>query len=329
MNNCKPYFSVVIPLYNRENLVVETLQTIAQQTFKDFEVIIVNDGSTDNSAEIARQALIDFELTGIVLDIKNSGHGAARDHGISKSKGEYLAPIDSDDLWLPDFLMNMHKAISSIGEEAKSRVFFSDFNLFFENDKQEENKFASLIHFQNLDTFEVVPNVFDIKSDMFEYLLIEQPIFWGGVAFSRHIYNVNGAIGKHIPGRSGSPVEWEFYLRCAYNGFKGTYVKSMNTKIRRHSGNMSSALTTQLEGELEILHLLNKILNLSSLQMVLVNQQINERTFNCGYQYFDQENFIKARKLFRQTRGKKYFIKSTYYILLTYLPLFLFKALRR
>ncbi len=93
--------SVVIPLYNKERQIANTLKTVLDQTCHDFEVVIVNDGSTDGSvAEVAK-----FNDPRIrLIDQPNAGVSAARNHGIEEACGEYIALLDADDEWHPDYL---------------------------------------------------------------------------------------------------------------------------------------------------------------------------------------------------------------------------------
>lgn len=101
-----PVFSVVIPLYNKEQYIRETLQSALDQTFADFEIIIVNDGSTDNSAGVVKL----FTDTRIhYIEIKNSGVSAARNTAIKAAKGSIIAFLDADDLWQPNHLEALHE----------------------------------------------------------------------------------------------------------------------------------------------------------------------------------------------------------------------------
>jgi glycosyltransferase involved in cell wall biosynthesis len=96
-----PRVSVVIPVYNVESLVGTTLQSVLQQTYLDFEVIVVDDGSTDGSLEIC-QGFKDARIR--IVSQKNRGLAGARNTGIRHAQGEYIAFLDSDDLWLPEKL---------------------------------------------------------------------------------------------------------------------------------------------------------------------------------------------------------------------------------
>jgi len=106
-----PFFSVVIPLYNKENYIEDTLKSVLNQTFCDFEVIIVNDGSTDNSLEKVKS----FSDTRIhIFEHKqNKGLSAARNTGIKEANTNYIAFIDADDLWKTHHLEQLHHLITS------------------------------------------------------------------------------------------------------------------------------------------------------------------------------------------------------------------------
>lgn len=92
--------SVIIPTYNRADLISETITSALQQTLKDKEVVIVDDGSTDNTSEVVRE----FQDRVIYIRQPNSGPAKARNTGIRMAKGRLIAFLDSDDLWLPDKL---------------------------------------------------------------------------------------------------------------------------------------------------------------------------------------------------------------------------------
>lgn len=98
-------FSIVIPVYNAEGSIGVCLNKIAKQTYEDFELVIVNDGSTDNSLKIIKEFATQHPTMSInVISQDNAGAGAARNTGINESKGEYIVFIDSDDYIDDDFL---------------------------------------------------------------------------------------------------------------------------------------------------------------------------------------------------------------------------------
>src|SRR4051812_6017095 len=92
-------FSVVVPTYNRLYLLSRALETVCAQTHADFEIIIVDDGSTDGTREWLASHGAPVPVR--VLEQSNRGPGAARNLGIREARGDYIAFLDSDDLWFP------------------------------------------------------------------------------------------------------------------------------------------------------------------------------------------------------------------------------------
>lgn len=110
-------FSIVIPLYNKQTFLSDTLRSVKAQRFEDFEVIIVDDGSTDQSAEIARNAA-QSDPRFKVLEQSNSGVSAARNVGIAKALHEWIAFLDADDIWAEthlNWLSAAARAVPSAG----------------------------------------------------------------------------------------------------------------------------------------------------------------------------------------------------------------------
>ena len=106
--------SVVIPLYNKQESIVATLQSVLAQTYTDYEVVIVNDGSTDNSAQVVQEFINAFSLSPLasrLISQPNAGVSAARNTGILEAKGEYVAFLDGDDLWDEKYLETLYQLI--------------------------------------------------------------------------------------------------------------------------------------------------------------------------------------------------------------------------
>jgi glycosyltransferase involved in cell wall biosynthesis len=102
-------FSVVIPLYNKAHTIVNTIQTVLNQTYTDFEIVVVNDGSTDNGVEVIQQHFSDSRIR--IVNQQNQGVSAARNNGVASSKYELIAFLDGDDEMLPEYLSKMKEAI--------------------------------------------------------------------------------------------------------------------------------------------------------------------------------------------------------------------------
>ena len=99
-----PMVSIVVPLYNKEKYILQCLLSIANQDFKDWECIIVDDGSTDESIFLVKKFILQTPGNWKVLSKQNGGPSSARNYGIRNSIGQFVAFIDSDDVWLPNKL---------------------------------------------------------------------------------------------------------------------------------------------------------------------------------------------------------------------------------
>lgn len=108
-----PRFSIVIPAYNRSTGILATLESCFAQTCDDFEVIVVDDGSSDDTREVLA-AVTDPRL--VVIAQENAGPAAARNHGMRRASGDYIAFLDSDDYWFPEFLQTAQTIFDSQGQ---------------------------------------------------------------------------------------------------------------------------------------------------------------------------------------------------------------------
>jgi len=109
-----PYFSIIIPVYNKEKFVAKTIESVLSQTFTDYEIIIVNDGSTDQS-EAKISPFKDNRIQ--YYSKKNEGVALARNFGIEKATADYICFLDADDYWYPTFLETMQRYSSELPEQ--------------------------------------------------------------------------------------------------------------------------------------------------------------------------------------------------------------------
>jgi glycosyltransferase involved in cell wall biosynthesis len=111
--------SVIIPLFNKAPYIERALQSVFAQTFRDFEIIVVDDGSTDGGAQIVER----FDDSRIrLIKQENAGPGAARNRGLDEARGEYVAFLDADDEWLPEYLAESIRLIEESGPKAAAAV---------------------------------------------------------------------------------------------------------------------------------------------------------------------------------------------------------------
>jgi len=110
-----PLISVIIPAYNAAGTIKATVESVLKQTLTDFEIVLINDGSKDNTLEVLNQ-IQDYRLK--VFSYTNSGPQKSRNRGIAIATGEYVAFLDADDLWTPDKLADQYQALQSHPEAA-------------------------------------------------------------------------------------------------------------------------------------------------------------------------------------------------------------------
>lgn len=114
-------FSIIIPLYNKENYILDAINSVLDQTYTEFELIVVNDGSTDNSGQIVEK-INDQRIK--VINQQNSGVSVARNNGVKNARYNYVAFLDGDDIWGIQYL----EAMKSLIEKYPScDVFFSNY----------------------------------------------------------------------------------------------------------------------------------------------------------------------------------------------------------
>lgn len=121
------FFSIVIPLYNKETYIENTIKSVLNQTFTDFEVVIVNDGSTDKSVEKVSQ----FNDSRIkIINQKNQGASVTRNTGLENASSEFIAFLDADDLWFPNHLEVLKELIE---KHPNVGIYASRYQLIFKN----------------------------------------------------------------------------------------------------------------------------------------------------------------------------------------------------
>ena len=112
-----PLISVIIPLYNKEQFIKETLLSVLNQTLSDYEIIVINDGSTDTSFDVATKALKGSNNHTLISQ-ENKGLSATRNVGITHAKGKIIALLDADDLWDNSYLEEVEKLYLNYPEAA-------------------------------------------------------------------------------------------------------------------------------------------------------------------------------------------------------------------
>jgi len=236
--------SVIVPTYNRADLIEPALRSILGQSHKPAEVIVVDDGSRDNTAAVVRQ----FGPAVKYLSIENSGECRARNVGVEASSAPWVAFCDSDDLWHPD---KLRLQVRLFERAPNAEYGFTNFQTVVEDHWSATTKFdTSPAGYWNLPHLQVEPGLFVIEVSMFERLLRHQPIFPSTLMMKRSFFEAAGRWREPL-GRTPS-VDMEFHLRCVSHP-PIAVVATPVVGIRKHSGNFSGDKLRTLVGEVEIL----------------------------------------------------------------------------
>ena len=125
MSNSLPFFSIVIPTYNRSHLILKTIESVQKQSFRNFEIIVVDDHSTDNTVEVLTP-LIESKAIKFILHEANFERAASRNTGIKHASGSFVTFLDSDDIIYQD---NLKDAFEFIHQNPGYRIFHSLYEL--------------------------------------------------------------------------------------------------------------------------------------------------------------------------------------------------------
>ena len=143
MNN--PEVSIIIPVYQVEKYIKMSIKSICEQTFKNIEIIIVNDGTMDNSIKIAKDILQNYNVEWTVIDQENKGVSAARNRGIKKARGNWIICVDPDDIIHTRFIELLYSACIS----KRANISFCDFKMVTTNEIEINPTFLNTMQVYN------------------------------------------------------------------------------------------------------------------------------------------------------------------------------------
>jgi len=186
-------FSVIIPCYNSQDTIKRTLESVVNQIYKNYEIILVDDGSTDNTKIAIKEFFKNKSIAYKYLYQENCGPSAARNRGVENSSGEYIAFLDSDDVWHPQKLEIMLHLIKENKVDILGHAYTleDNFDKIFEKTDLKRVGFLYLL----LKNFAVTPSII-MRRAIFGYFNenmshTEDHELWLRTALSHHIYYVD------------------------------------------------------------------------------------------------------------------------------------------
>ncbi len=283
-----PVVSIVMCAYNAANYIDETIDSVFAQTFSDFELIIVNDGSTDHTAKIVK-SYADPRI--VLVEQENGGPSAARNMAIQYASGKYLAILDSDDLWLPDYLKKMLGIFQS---DPKIDFAYPNAELFgtpYWNGKR----------FMDRD-----PSSLPITLD--KLISRECNVFISSI-FKREII---AEVGGFDPSLKGSE-DLDLWFRICQAGYQFTFTTEVLVKYRKRDDSLSSGSENFYQNVKAAIDKLKTTSPLTTRQQELADQYIKrveaEDYDNRFHRKFAARNFQAAASDLREVIARQPSVK--------------------
>lgn len=217
-----PKISVIITCYNYARYLSEAVESVVKQTCQDFEIIIVNDGSTDNSKQVAEALVEKYPKHQIKLvNQENKGLATARNVGIKDAKGDYILPLDADD------------KLDSMALEKMARILDQNQNVTI--------AYGWVRHFGDVNA------VFKYREYSFEALkeaLKEGNFINCSSLFRKRAWEI---CGGYNPNMKWGLEDFEFWINCGKQGFYGKLIPEPLLLYRRHNRQMTSEMMKHVE----------------------------------------------------------------------------------
>lgn len=265
-----PTVSVIMPTYNYGRFIERAIRSVQLQTYQDFEIVVVDDGSTDGTEEIVRR--IDDKRIRYIKHPKNKGGNVARNTGIRAADGNYIAFLDSDDEWLPKKLALQ---IQMFSQSAKNvGMIYTGLNVIDVSGKKPS-------HIE-------LPKA---SGQIFHLLLRGNYITGGGssAVFKKECFETVGLFDETLP----SGQEWEMILRIAKK-YEINYVNEPLVKYYVHGSNTDSHPEKVIRGqELILSSHKNEYMQVPDLH-ALKYYELGIRCFNYGFMKRGRKHFLSV-----------------------------------
>lgn len=266
-----PLVSVIIPAYNAEQFLRKTLESVRNQTYPDFEAIIVDDGSTDQTAVIARE-FCGKDPRFKLLSQENLGVAAARNLAIEKSSGEYIAPLDADDIWYPEKLERQVGRLACL-PGTTGFVYTSGLSI---------NEFDEPIGKRS----------YDFEGDVFLEILSTNFVLASSPLFRRKCFEVVGNYNPEFRAARQEGVEdWDLLVRICRH-FEAACVQEFLVGYRDTPGSMSKDFEAMRRGIFSVMDKARQ--RYPDVPPQLVRWTKGSLLFNDSIFYFKQRKILKG-----------------------------------
>lgn len=285
-----PRISVIIPAYNVASYVGETLASVFAQTFADYEVIVVNDGSLDTSE--LESALEPYAGRLRYFKQENAGASAARNHGLREARGELIAFLDADDLWLPNYLEEQLKFL----REHNCDLVCADALIFGDSPDAGRTYMESLM--------ETAPPVGEVT--FLDLVSGERSLITSGVLARRKLIFEVGLFDEALR----NAQDFDLWLRLARRGARLAYHRQLLLRYRGRRNSLTGDATNSLTRELRVLDKIEQLYNLTLEESAEVSPVIRGRKamlqFELGKLLVAQGEIKRARAAFASAGNSRW-----------------------
>lgn len=232
MQNPAPLVSIIVPCYNQAHFLPETLESVLAQTYPYWECIIINDGSTDHTGELA-QRWLERDNRFRYLEKRNGGLSSARNAGLKIAKGEYIQLLDADDL-LETEKIRHQLDFWRAGHGLDADILVSGYRYFYDNDPARKLFIYGPLNFLP----EVAVDCRD-QEDLVKLFSRTNPMVVSAPLYRKSVFQEIGSFDEGL----GANEDWDFHFRCAVKGIVFQhcgYFPDAKTLIRIHVGSMSA-----------------------------------------------------------------------------------------
>jgi len=293
-----PTVSIIMPAYNSELFIGEAIRSVLQQTYKDYELLIVDDGSTDSTRSIVEgycdkhPERIKYFFTG------NEGASAARNHAITKAAGRFIAFLDSDDIWIPN---KLEIQIECFNENKNIDLLYTNALYIDSSGKDLGDRL-----YARKEEMQYKPD------EMFDHLLLRNFIPMSSIIIRCEVVNKAGLFDGSF--RNTEDIDW---LLRVVRRHSACGINSSLIKYRLHATNSSKEFDIVHRSSIEVIKK-----NITLYPEVVkklggkLSRVLSKKHYDCGYALFEKNDFKEARNNFLCSIKYRLFFRMRKYIYL-------------
>jgi len=284
-------FSIVIPAYNASQFINRTLDSLANQTYTHYEIVITNDGSTDNTEEIIRQFIVSHKTLPIhLVSQKNKGIASARNNGIFRAQGNYIAFLDADDCWYQN---KLEKVIETIRNNPQVDVIYHDEMEIRNSGEKRQSQYGK------------------VKDPAYDELLFNgNKLSTSATVIKRELVQKLGGFSENMDFNSAE--DYDFWLRLAKHGAIFFYLPIVLGEYHRVTDSVSMKIVYHGNNSFKVIeHHINEMMTNGEYPKHYLQKKLNKlRSKNflgMGRAFYRNKDYRKAHQYYLKSLNHRPF----------------------